>query len=208
VDFYATEETGIIAWECPSRSGYHVDRDHVDVEIVREDGSLAPPGEVGEIVLTNLYQRAMPIIRYRVGDMAALSDERCQCGRGLPLLTNLRGRKLDFIITPDGRLQDPFRVMSVMEHIEGIRWFRVIQTALDTVEVRLGWEGALDESGRAERRERVKQDLTQLLGDQITFQLEDAEEFRVEMGEKAPLVKGLPGQELEKLAARGYHMRI
>ncbi|MBK7579794.1 MAG: phenylacetate--CoA ligase family protein [Myxococcales bacterium] len=207
VDFYATEETGIIAWECPSGGGgYHIDSDFNFVEIVRPDGSLAEPGEVGEVVLTNLYQRAMPIIRYRVGDLAALSPEPCACGRSLPLLRQLRGRKLDFLVTPAGELHDPFRVMAVMEQVQNVRWFRVIQTALERVEVRVGWETDASPATRGAVTTQIQAGLRELLGEGMQIDVVTLDEFRVEIGEKAPLVKGLPGQELQALAERGYKL--
>lgn len=206
IDFYATEETGIIAWECPTGSGYHIDLDFNFVEVVRPDGTPAEPGEVGEVVLTNLYQRAMPIIRYRVGDLAALSPEPCACGRGLPLLRQLRGRKLDFLITPGGALHDPFRVMAVMERVSHVRWFRVIQTALERVEVRVGWERDASPALRADVTAAIQGGLHDLLGRDVSVDVVTVDEFRVEIGEKAPLVKGLPGQELAALAERGYKL--
>lgn len=206
VDFYATEETGIIAWECPHGGGYHVDQDFNFVEVVKPDGTPAEPGEVGEVVLTNLYQRAMPIIRYRVGDLAALSTEPCACGRSLPVLRELRGRKLDFLVTPKGELHDPFRVMAVMERVANVRWFRVIQTALERVEVRVGWEKDATAAQRADVTAAIQGGLHELLGEGIDIDVVTVEEFRVEIGEKAPLVKGLPGQELAKLAERGYKL--
>lgn len=206
VDFYATEETGIIAWECPRGGGYHVDEDFNFVEVVRPDGSPAEPGEVGEVVLTNLYQRAMPIIRYRVGDLAALHAEPCACGRSLPLLSQLRGRKLDFLITPSGALHDPFRVMAVMERVAHVRWFRVLQTALERVEVRVGWEREASPAARADVTAAIQGGLRELLGEEMRVDVVTVDEFRVEIGEKAPLVKGLPGQELAALAERGYKL--
>jgi phenylacetate-CoA ligase len=206
VDFYATEETGIIAWECPTGSGYHIDEDFNFVEIVRPDGTPAEPGEVGEVVLTNLYQRAQPIIRYRVGDLAALAPDPCGCGRSLPLLRQLRGRKLDFLITPSGALHDPFRVMAVMEHVPHVRWFRVIQTALERVEVRVGWEPETSAPDRERTSAAIVAGMAELLGDDVAVHVITVTEFRVEIGEKAPLVKGLPGQELAELAARGLRL--
>jgi phenylacetate-coenzyme A ligase PaaK-like adenylate-forming protein len=206
IDFYATEETGIIAWECPRGGGYHVDEDFVQVEIVRPDGSLADPGEVGEIVLTNLYQRVMPIIRYKVGDLGALSDEPCKCGRSLRLLQKLQGRKLDFIVTPDGLLRDPFRVMAVMETVDYVNWYRVIQLAVDRLCVKIGWQREASESDRRAAETAIRKQLAALLGEAMQVEIEDGGEFRVEIGEKAPIVKGLPGQELEALAERGYRL--
>ena len=207
VDFYATEETGIVAWECPSGSGYHVDSDLVLVEVLREDGSTAAPGEVGELVLTNLFQHTMPIIRYRVGDMGALNATGCPCGRSLPLLTELQGRRLDFIVTPGGKLHDPFRIMAIFEHVSGVRWFRVQQPSIERLVVQLGFDAELTPEEREHVRMQLHQGFERLFQEPIKLDFEDVGEFQVPMGTKAPLVKGL-GLSLEQLAEKGYRFRI
>ena len=63
----------ISAWQCPRRSGYHINADVLEVEIVS-----------GEVVVTHFGMRTMPFIRYRLGDLAALSEKSCSCGRRLP----------------------------------------------------------------------------------------------------------------------------
>jgi phenylacetate-coenzyme A ligase PaaK-like adenylate-forming protein len=73
-------------------------------EILREDGSLCRPGEVGEIVATGLLNDAMPLIRYRVGDYAAWAeDQDCRCGNPAPIITRLEGRMDDYLFTADGK---------------------------------------------------------------------------------------------------------
>ncbi len=207
VDFYATEETGIVAWECPSGSGYHVDSDLVHVEVLQEDGTTAAPGQVGELVLTNLFQHTMPIIRYRVGDMGALSPTPCPCGRGLPLLTELQGRRLDFIVTPGGKLHDPFRVMAVFEHVSGVRWFRVQQQSVERLVIQLGFDSELSRKQREHVQAQLRLGFERLFQEPITLEFEDAGQFQVPMGTKAPLVRGL-GLSLEQLAEKGYRFRI
>jgi phenylacetate-CoA ligase len=74
------------------------------IEIIRDDGSPAAPGEVGEIVATGLLNDAMPLIRYRMGDYAAWAeDQRCQCGNSSGILEHLEGRLDDYLVTADGR---------------------------------------------------------------------------------------------------------
>ena len=79
-------------------------------EILRPDGTPAPPGEMGEVVLTGLVNYAMPLIRYRVGDTARFATESCPCGRGMPVIEEIGGRLDDFVYTRErgflGRL-DP-----------------------------------------------------------------------------------------------------
>lgn len=208
VDYYATEETGIIAWQCPTGSGYHVDEDFVFVETVREDGTPAAPGEVGEVVLTNLYMRVMPFIRYRTGDLALRSEAPCACGRSLPLLTGLKGRQLDLIITPDQEIHDPFALIDVMEEIPPVWQFKIEQTQVDRLCVRVRWKEDAGAEAIAVGRQRVSGDLRTLLGQRMTIEVVDVEEFRHGFGQKSALVRGLPGTSISDLVAKGYRLRF
>lgn len=83
---YGVRELPAIAGECQAHQGLHVVAPNYYVEIIRPDGSPAAPGELGQLVVTSLRARAMPLIRYRTGAMAAWSEEECACGRQWPLL--------------------------------------------------------------------------------------------------------------------------
>ena len=97
IDIYASEEAGsVIAWECPVCSEYHINSDTVILEILK-DGTPAGPDEEGEVVLTNLYNYTMPFIRYRQEDMGVFSAREPLCGRGLPLMKEIKGRSGDFV---------------------------------------------------------------------------------------------------------------
>jgi phenylacetate-CoA ligase len=99
-DEYSTEELGRIASQCPAGS-YHLHEDIVKTEIVDEAGR--PTDGVGEVVGTELHNRTMPFVRYRQGDLARITDERCRCGRRTRLLVDLVGRRNDGFVLPDGR---------------------------------------------------------------------------------------------------------
>jgi phenylacetate-CoA ligase len=90
-DFYGLTEVGLVAWECHSHAGYHINGDSLVVEFLR-DGEPVSPGEQGELCITNLYRTATPKIRYLTQDMATPIDDECACGRGLPLLKNIQSR--------------------------------------------------------------------------------------------------------------------
>jgi phenylacetate-CoA ligase len=100
---YGCEEVSLIACECEAHRGLHVNADSVLVEIVR-DGRPAPSGVPGSIVVTDLSNFAMPLIRYQIGDVGVLADGVCPCGRGLPQLESIEGREADYVVTADGRL--------------------------------------------------------------------------------------------------------
>jgi phenylacetate-CoA ligase len=97
-----------VAYECPCGT-FHITHENFYLEILREDGSPAPAGEIGKITITNLHDYAMPLIRYQNGDIGAIKRSICPCGRhgGLPSLVGLVGRDVDMIVTPSGRRVHP-----------------------------------------------------------------------------------------------------
>jgi phenylacetate-CoA ligase len=102
-DSYGAVEAGNIAWECPTHSGYHINVESVVLEILR-DGEPVSSNEPGEVYVTCLWRKTMPVIRYFLGDLVTPLDDECPCGRGLPLLKNITGRMLDMDITSNGKL--------------------------------------------------------------------------------------------------------
>ncbi len=128
VDVYVTNEFGVIAWSCPVRHNVlHVNDDAFVVEIVGPDGRPVPPGTQGELVLTSLGLTSMPLIRYRMGDMAARLPGRCECGRGLGLLTRVQGRTAHAIRRPDGALITTPLVTSFLGRAGAHEWVRRFQ---------------------------------------------------------------------------------
>jgi len=134
VDTYASIESGLIAWECHKHSGYHINIDTVVLEFL-SNGNPSLPGERGKTVITNLHSYAMPIIRYELGDVGIPSDEVCPCGKELPLMSVVEGRVDDMICSPAGKVVSPNSVTNVMEAVEGISQFRVIQESAETLKV-------------------------------------------------------------------------
>ncbi len=128
---YATMETGLVAHECPEGGSLHVPAEGLIVEIVRPDGSPAAPGETGDVVLTPLRNDATPLIRYRVGDRAIVSgNQRCSCGRGLPLFGMVTGRTRDFLRTRSGARVGPRQAVEALRPVmERVIDFQVIQDA-------------------------------------------------------------------------------
>jgi phenylacetate-CoA ligase len=133
---YGCEEVSLIACECEEHNGLHVNADSVFVEVLCADDTgaltrLARPGESGSVIVTDLTNRAMPIIRYQVGDVAALSDRVCSCGRGLPLLERLEGREADYVVTPAGELISGISLTENFAlHVPGVVQFQIIQETL------------------------------------------------------------------------------
>jgi phenylacetate-CoA ligase len=100
---YGCREFSVVASECPAHAGLHVMAEGLFVEI-DTPGGPAEPGQVGSLLVTDLLNPAMPMIRYRIGDMGSWARHRCPCGRNLPLLDEVAGRVTDFLVGADGRL--------------------------------------------------------------------------------------------------------
>lgn len=86
---YERGDAGFIAHECP-HGGLHLNAEHLIVEIVDEQGRALPPGEPGRVLVTHLHSHDFPFVRYDSGDIAALDEASCVCGRNLPLLRMLQ----------------------------------------------------------------------------------------------------------------------
>ncbi|HEX3616369.1 MAG TPA: phenylacetate--CoA ligase [Solirubrobacteraceae bacterium] len=107
--------------EClQERDGLHVHEDHFLVEVVDpQDGRVLEPGAQGELVFTTLTKEALPLIRYRTGDLAAISIEPCPCGRTTARILDLRGRR-DDMLTIRGVNVHPSNVEHLLLGIDGI----------------------------------------------------------------------------------------
>jgi phenylacetate-CoA ligase len=101
MEFYGLSEMcgpGVAA-ECPARRGLHVQEDHFLVEVVDPDsGEQLAEGAEGELVFTTLAKEALPLIRYRTGDIGSLDTAPCECGRTFARITSLHGRRDDMLI--------------------------------------------------------------------------------------------------------------
>jgi phenylacetate-CoA ligase len=144
-DGYGSRDAGFIAHECPE-GRLHVTAENVLVEIVDDHRPVAAGGQTsrprvrrpdrggrvregprGEIVITHLDAYAMPLIRYRTGDVGRLLPGRCSCGRGLPLMDVVQGRTTDFLYLPDGNTRHALSIIYPLRETPGVSRFRVVQ---------------------------------------------------------------------------------
>jgi phenylacetate-CoA ligase len=124
-DVYGCSEAGEIAWQCGLSGGYHINAENCVVEIVNNNKAAAD-GETGEVVVTNLNRYAMPIVRYKNGDLARLSRETCPCGCKLPMIAEIVGRTGEDMILPTGKVVPWNQLKSLMTH-QRIRQFQLVQ---------------------------------------------------------------------------------
>ncbi len=107
---YQASETGRLGFQCERCQGFHLNIDLCAVRLVDEEGRTVPPGERGEVVISNLHNRAMVLLNLRLGDLAVLSPEPCPCGRSLPVLERLEGKRSEAIYLPDTRSLSVYQV--------------------------------------------------------------------------------------------------
>lgn len=199
---YGGRDSGFISHECP-QGGMHIMADAMIVETVDSNGRPVPPGQAGEIVVTDLYSRELPFLRYVTGDIGVLSNQRCQCGRSLPLFSSIEGRSNDSVVTPDGRIMHGQSLVSLVMEIEGIEQFRIHQKHTDYFHVQI----VRNDRFRSDSEDRIRRSWSERLRAplRITFEYvasipaERSGKFRhivsdVSAEQKAPVVEkdGVP----------------
>src|ERR1019366_10797508 len=104
-NLYSCAEAGYLASPCPSGSGLHVHAENVILEVLDEKNQPCKSGETGRVVMTVVHNFRTPFIRYDIGDEVTLGPERCPCGRGLPLLIRVHGKRRTMFRLPGNRLK-------------------------------------------------------------------------------------------------------
>jgi len=134
-DNYSSSEVGCMAIQCPTSGLYHIMSESLIVEILDEHGQACKEGEVGRVVVTDLYNAASPIIRYDLGDHAEVGGS-CSCGRHLPTIKRVLGRDRNLLTRPDGTRFWPPGGRKTLEKYNVKQW-QVVQYAVDDLEYRI-----------------------------------------------------------------------
>lgn len=144
---YGCEEVSLIASECEEHNGLHVNADSLYTE-VQPDGKL---------LVTDLCNRAMPLIRYQVGDVVVPSNRVCRCGRGLPLIERVEGRDADYVVTPAGNL---ISGISLTENfavlVPGAAQVQIVQESITQLRIRLVADDAFGDASRRKIADLVR----------------------------------------------------
>lgn len=182
---YGSREFMLIGAECEQHSGLHLSVDNLLVEILNEDGSPTKPGEVGNIVITDLFNYGMPFVRYVNGDQAVAGFEQCSCGRGLPLLKQVVGRQLDTLETPDGRLIPGEFFPHLIKDYPAIRRFQVVQNARSEITLKLVVDGG---NLPTADREGLLRDIRSCAGDVVNVQFQMVDDIPLTKAGKLKVV--------------------
>ena len=122
---YGVTELANSFCECKSGRGGHLHEEQLHVEILDDAGRPVPDGEPGEIVATTFGVEAMPLVRYRTGDCAALFREPCGCGRNTPRLGPVLGRK-NQKLKLKGVSVFPSTLQAALEEAENVESFAIV----------------------------------------------------------------------------------
>jgi len=166
-DAYSTQETGMIALQCPDHPRYHVQAESVLVEVLDDAGRPCPPGGTGRVVVSDLHNFAMPLIRYEIGDYAVVGTA-CPCGRGLPVLERILGRTRNMATLPSGDVFWPMPFWSPeMLRIAPVRQIQLIQKTVDDIDVKL----VMPDRPDADVEERLRAYMVERLGHPYNLRL-------------------------------------
>ncbi len=158
----------------------HVSAEDIIVEIVAADGTVLPPGQAGEIVVTHLATRDFPFIRYRTGDVGVLDHAACPCGRGLPLLREIQGRSTDFVVAQDGTVMHGLALIYVLRDLPEIASFKIVQESRERVRVLVVPAKPLT----AAVRDSIDEGLRARLGQAVRVEIEEVSEIAAERSGK------------------------
>ena len=178
------------ALSCPEEPGqFHVNTELAVWETVREDGTPAGPGEVGRVLLTDLHNKVMPFIRYDTGDLAVTGETPCKCGRGFPVIRQIEGRSHECLRTPSGKLISPIALGQYLfvyhSYQTVVRHYQLLEEGAGRVRLLLVPSSGFD----LEKRRQLEADLVQLLGDDVSVEVETVVEIPFEKSGKRPIIK-------------------
>jgi phenylacetate-CoA ligase len=141
IDNFGSSEGGAIAFQC-KKGNYHINSDLVHLEVINDEEELLRYDEEGRLVITRLYGRGTPIIRYTgMNDILILSEKKCDCGLNTQLIEKIKGRKINPIILSNGErvsgfafIQIPYQVMKKL-NTDKIKQFQIVQKKIGQIEV-------------------------------------------------------------------------
>lgn len=191
-DQYGCNEVTSLAYEC-EQGRLHVTEEHAVLEVV-DDAGRAVRDRSGRILVTDLDNLAMPLVRYEVGDVGVLSSKPCPCGRPHQVLLRLEGRMQDVLRGPGGRRLAAFDLAGVFRGLLAIRAYQLQQVALDRVELR--YVG--DERAAATEVAAVRRFVLERLGPSVTVAVERRDAIALTPRGKSRFVIGLPPEASER----------
>ncbi len=178
---YQAVEALRIAFQCERREGFHLSLDQVAVRVVDGNGNALGPGGTGEIVISNLTNRATVLLNYKLGDVVTLGRPPCTCGRTLPIIERIEGRVNDLIVQPGGQMIHSSVLLGSIRAVPGVVQVQLIQEELRRFLLRAVCTGGADWE---QIHQGLDAALRSILGDDISVAIELVDTIPPESGGK------------------------
>jgi len=186
-EIYGSNEFDLLGWECKTSGELHVCDDGVILEVIREDRA-AVEEEQGEVVATNLHAFAMPLIRYRLGDVVTRGHASCSCGQPFSTIRAVQGRVVDYFRLPDGRLLHPYGLLRPQcEDAPWIRQYQLTQERANRIVLRIAPALTPDSQDLASIRTAA----LSALGPGVDFEIQLTSDIRLEPNGKFRVYRSL-----------------
>lgn len=184
-DTYGCREFMLIAAECEHGGGLHLNTDHLHVEFAAGPDATGP----SDLIVTDLHNVGMPLMRYVNGDLGTPGAKACACGRGLPKLAKVDGRKLDALRLRDGRLIPGEYIVYLFLAITGVKQYQVVQREQDALLVRI----VADAGYGADVQAQIEVAIRKLAGEDVTIHFETVDHIALTpSGKRRVVVCELP----------------
>lgn len=188
---YGCREVGDIAQEVPDFPGLVVNSDRIHVEILGESGEACGPETVGNIVITDLDNYGMPLIRYQTGDRGSWSAPDTETALPYPVLGSVEGRSLDVVIAPSGnRIGGTFWTILLRKR-PGIKAFRIVQDSISSISIQFIRMPGISDIDIPYFEAKIREKC----GPEMAIEFDEVAEFDIPPGEKFRLVKSTVGQQ-------------
>ena len=185
VSIYQAVESLRIGFECEHRRGFHLSLDTLAVRVVDEQLDDVGPGDAGELVVSNLVNRATVLLNYRLGDRVRLEPEPCPCGRMLPTIELLEGRPSEAVLLPDSSTLQGGSILVALHGVDGVQQVQLEQEELRTFTVRAVLQRGTD---RARAGEELASAVRSVLGADITVRVSPVDQIPPGPGGKVQAV--------------------
>ena len=187
--WYGHTEKLVLAGECEKDSRYHIFTEYGVTELVKNSGNpVESEGEMGEIIGTGFNNYVMPFIRYRTGDLAIYTQEKCSCGRHYPLIKNVEGRLQEYIVKRDNHLI-PLGDMQIRNIFDNVKQFQFYQDKKGEVIFNI----VKGDGYTSKDTEDIRRELYRRIGDDMILEIRFVDHIpRLTSGKYRFLIQKLP----------------
>ena len=165
-------EGGANIFECETHKKYHIAGEYAFTEIM-PNKNLNLSNNKGEIISTDFWNYAVPFIRYNVKDVAVISDSKCSCKRGLPVIDKIEGRDVDILVTPSDKKLIVHYFTGYFEWVDSVSQFQVVQNNPDKIELKLVPNSRFTNS----EKEKIFDDISGYIGNDVDFSIRIVEDI-------------------------------